>query len=327
VAVGRRSAPDPATANTALNRAEPTIPTRSSLWDDPWAVGAIGPGLVLLTGLGSWTLVRALMNPAPLPAPTQTIAVSPSPTVSPSVRPSPSPSPSPVADPVTFSQRLNLTDGKLVSRDGTLRSNETLNFVVPAQQGQELTASLTGEGVLMSVLAPNKDPVDARSTRVSNWQGELPFSGDYFVQLKTVKGITKSDFKLDVNLKSPPDPTPPSPAVKPSPIESPTNPTDNPTVQSQTVVIPPGQTGTQISDSTSPKVIKRYLVNAQQGQVLSARLGAGNATLVIRYPSGEAVEDASGVIQWNAQLPRTGDYQIDVVANGNTDFRLDINVQ
>ncbi|KAM3090117.1 protein kinase domain-containing protein [Phormidesmis sp. 146-35] len=322
MAVGRSPLADPATANTSINRAEPTIPTRSSLWDDPWAVGAIGTGLVLLTGLGSWTLVRTLMNPStPSPSPTQTIVASPSPTIKPT--PKPSPSPSPTSEPVAFSQRLNVADGKPVSRDGTLRANETLNFIVPGQQGQQLNAALTSEGVLMTVLAPNKEAVDDRSTRVSNWSGELPFTGDYFVQLRTVKGLAKSDFKLDVNLKTPAAPTPTvAPTASPDP-----DPGGNQTVETERVNIPSGQVGTQLSGNASPQVIKRYLVNAQKGQLLSARLRSGDATLTIRYPDGRPVEDASGTLQWQAQLPIGGDYQVDVVANGNTEFQLDINVQ
>lgn len=321
VAVGRRAAPDPAAANTRLtNRAEPTVPTRSSMWDDPWAVGAIGTGLVLLTGLGSWTLVRTLMNPAPTPTVTETIVVSPSPTISPSVRPSPSPT----SEPVAYSQRLNVADGNPAFKEGTLRSNETLNVIVSGQQGQQLNTSLNSEGVLLSVLAPNKEPVDDRASRVSNWSGELPYTGDYFLQLKTVKGLSKSDFKLNVSLKTPAAPTPPpvTPPVTPSP-----DPGSEPTVQTESVSIPSGQTGTQVSGRISPTAIKRYLVNAQQGQVLSARLSSGNATLRIRYPGGKPVEDGSGIVQWQAQLPRGGDYQIDVVANEETDFRLEINVQ
>ncbi len=219
VAVGRRANIDPTTLPTNLTRSDPTIPTRGSLWDDPWAVGAIGTGLVLLTGLGSWTLVRALMNPQPTPTPTpsQTIVATPSPTTSPSVRPSPSASPS--SEPVLYKQRLNLAPGENAAKNGTLRANETLSFVVPGQQGQTLSTALASEGVLLSVLAPNQDPVDDRASRVSRWEGELPFTGDYTIQLKTVKGIPKTDYKLDVALKAPPTPVP---STTPTPTPLPT---------------------------------------------------------------------------------------------------------
>ncbi len=319
VAVGRRANIDPALTPTNITRADPTSPTRSSLWDDPWAVGAIGTGLVLLTGLGSWTLVRALMNPpSPTPTPTQTIVVTPSPTITPSVRPSPTPSPS--SEPVIYKQRLNLTAGENAAKNGTLRANETLSFVVPGQQGETLSAALASEGVLLSVLAPNQEPVDDRANRVSRWDGELPFTGDYTIQLKTVQGIAKTPYKLNVNLKAPPAPVPPTPSPIPSPSV-------DPTVQSEQVSFPPGQTGTQISGQTTPAIVRRYLVNAQQGQTLNVQLNSGAATLAIRYPDGKLVEDSAGVVNWQAQLSKGGDYQIDVVASQDTDFQLDINVR
>ena len=319
VAVGRRADIDPTTTPTNLTRSDPTIPTRSSLWDDPWAVGAIGTGLVLLTGLGSWSLVRALMNPStPTPTPTQSIVATPSPTTTPSVRPSPTPSPS--SEPVIYKQRLNLAPGENASRNGTLKANETLNFVVPGQQGQTLSAALASEGVLLSVLAPNqRDPVDDRSSRVSRWDGELPFTGDYIIQLRTVQGISKTDYKLDVNLQAAPTPAP-SPSPSPSPSVT-------PTVQTERVSFPAGRTGAQVNGQTTPSVTRRYLVNAQQGQSLSVQLNSGAATLAIRYPNGKLVEDSSGVVNWQGQLSRSGDYQIDVIASQDTDFQFDVNVR
>ncbi len=322
VAVGRRADLDPTTTPTNITRSDPSLPTRGSLWDDPWAVGAIGTGLVLLTGLGSWTLVRALMNPpAPTPTPTQTIVVSPSPTITPSVRPSPTPSPS--TQPVNYQQRLNLAAGENAAKNGTLRSNETLSFVVPGQQGETLSAALGSEGVLLSVLAPNQDPVDDRASRVSRWDGELPFTGDYTIELKTVKGIPKTDYKLNVNLKAPPTPTP---TLTPTPTPTPTQGV-TPTVQTEQVSFPAGQTGAQIVGKTTPAIVRRYLVNAQKGQTLSVQLNSGAATLAIRYPNGKLVEDSSGVVNWQAQLSKSGDYQIDVIANQETDYQLDVNVR
>jgi serine/threonine-protein kinase len=83
----------------------------------------------------------------------------------------------------------------------------------------------------------------------------------------------------------------------------------------------------QVSARTSPQRIKRYLVNVQQGQVLKADIQPGGATLDIRYPDGTLVEDASGVLSWQAQVPRAGEYQIDVIAPEDTPFTLDISVR
>ncbi|MBD1843740.1 serine/threonine protein kinase [Cyanobacteria bacterium FACHB-63] len=312
VAVGHR---DPSTvAPTNLQTRDSSVPTRSSFWDDPWAVFAIGTGLVLLTGLGAWTITRALMNanqPIASPTPTPTITTSPTPTKTPTPRPSPTPTPTP--SPVSYSQQLDLSGGT-INRSGTLRSNETLNFIVPATQGQRLNTSLGSEGVLLSVLAPNGDPVDNAASRVSNWAGELPFTGNYTVQLRTVKGIPKSDFKLNVTLQTP---TPPSPSVSPSP---------NPVVIEEVITIPQGQTGTQVSNTVDTNTTRRYLINVRANQALSLNISQG-AKFTVRYPSGETVEDAVNLRTWQGIVPRGGAYQVDVTSDRETNFTLSVDAK
>ncbi|MGG6269952.1 protein kinase domain-containing protein [Leptolyngbya sp. AN03gr2] len=316
VAIGHQN---PSTvARTNVQRPnDPSVPSRSSLWDDPWAVFAIGTGLVLLTGLGAWTITRALMNanqPIASPTPSPTITASPKPTTSPTNRPSPSPSPTPT--PVTFSQQLDLSSGS-VTRSGTLRSNETLELIVPANQGQRLNTSLGGEGVLLSVLAPNRDPVDNAANRVTNWSGELPFNGNYTIQLRTVKGIPKSDFKLNVALQ-----TPPSPSPTPSPSPSPTN----PTVSEQVIGIPQGQTGVQVSGTVNPSTTRRYIINVRPNQTLSLDLSQG-ARFTLRYPDGRPVEDAANLQNWQGIVPTGGGYQIDVTSDRETSFTLGVDAK
>ncbi len=316
VAIGHRSANSSLEPTAFQNRAEPTIPSRSSIFDDPLAVLAIGAGLVLLTGLGAWTITRTLLNssqPAPSPTPTETIA-SPTPSVTPTTRPS-SPSPTPSAEPVTYSQQLDLSSGT-ATRNATLRSNETLNFIVPAQQGQRLSTNLSSEGVLLSVLAPNRDPVDNNANRVSNWSGELPFTGNYTIQLRTVKGIPKSDFKLNVSLQTP------SPSPSPSPTESPL---PSPSINVTPIVFAPGETGTVLRGTASPQITQRFTLNAKRNQLVNLQISG--ATFTVRYPNGNPVEDATNLSNWRAQLPRSGVYQIDVTADRSTNFTLNVDVR
>ncbi|WNZ45526.1 serine/threonine-protein kinase [Leptolyngbya boryana CZ1] len=313
LAVGRRDSTT--VAPTSLqNRNDPSIPSRSSLWDDPWAVLAIGTGLVLLTGLGAWTITRALMTPAPIASPTPT-ATTPSPSPTKTATPKPSPTTTPSPDPVTYSQRLDFVQGA-ATRSGTLKSNETLNFIVPANQGQQLNASLGGgEGVLLSVLAPNRDPVDSASNRVSNWAGELPFTGDYIIQLRTVKGIPKSDFKLNVNLQTPA----PSPSPSPSPTAS-------PSIVEAVIEIPQGQTGTKVSERVDALTTRRYLINVRAKQSLALTLTPGTR-FTVRYPDGSPVEDATNLQRWSAIVPKGGSYQVDVTSDAPAEFTLTVDVQ
>jgi serine/threonine-protein kinase len=53
----------------------------------------------------------------------------------------------------------------------------------------------------------------------------------------------------------------------------------------------------------------------------------GAVTLNIRYPDGRPVENASGVVTWNARIFEGGEYQIDVLADQSTDFTLGLSVQ
>jgi serine/threonine protein kinase len=320
MAVGRRPDPMGYSTNTP-NRADPVIPTptatRSSLWDDPWAVGAIGLGLVLLTGVGSWVIVSLVRN-------NQQVQVTPSATVttvtpSPTVSNSPSPSPSPTTnntEPVVVTRRLDIGSNTTITIPGSLRANETVNYVLSAQGGQQLSTALTGEGVLLTVLAPDNEPIDNSARRRQQWQGKLPFDGSYTIQLSPVKGAADRNYKLEVTL------TTPSPS--PSPTTPPTS------VDQQTV--PPGEfeqgTVTRTGNVT-PNVIRRYLVNLQQGQTLRAEVFSdGGANLTFRFPEaagGQPIPDMSGTAG-EIQAPYNGLYQIDVSSSREVGYTLELNL-
>ncbi len=316
MAVGHQPEPEP-----PLQRPDPVIDEpRTSFGDDPLAILAIGTGLVVVTGIAAWSIVRAVLNPPspPEPIPTQSVTATPIP--SPTATPA-SPRPKPTPEPVTYSQRLDLQPGTKLIRDGSLKANETINYVITGQQGDQLTALLNGDGVLMNMLGPNKDPLGPNARRVSFWQGSLPFDGSYIIQLRPVRGLSRSDYRLELTLSSAPQPSP-SPTFSPTPTPPP-----EPTIDTQRVRFPPGSNGTLISGQTTPAVIRRYLVNARRGQILSVRVVSGSVTLDIRYPGGRLVEDASNVLSWESELPSDGDYMIDVVANQSDQYRVDVNIR
>jgi serine/threonine protein kinase len=316
VAVGRRAAE----STYVPDRGERDTSERSSLWDDPWAIGAIGTGLVLLTGIGSWTLFRRVLEPQPLPTvtPTETIVATPStPKPTPTATLTPTPTPT---EAVTYSQKMDLAPGKSDFRKGTLLANQTLNIVIPGQQGDRLRVALKDkEGVLFTVLAPNNEPVDDRAKRVPIWEGELPFTGDYTVQLKTTQGLAKGDFNLDVSRQA--AVAPPSPS--PSPVTTP-SPDGKVTLQVERALAA-NETSKVLTGQINPSIVRRYLVNTQAGQTLSTKLTQGSAVLKIYYPDGRPIEDLDPkAVSWSGQLPKGGDYQIDVVTAQDTDFRLEI---
>lgn len=318
LAVGRPLEPTaPVNVNRPPRNLDPVIPPPSdeSVWDNPWAVIGIGTGLAIVTGIGAWAVVSAILNtsqptPVPTPTPTPTVSITPTPT------------PTPTNQPVEFSQRLNIAAGSASTAEGNLKANETVTYIVAGQQGEVLSTALSGEGVLMTVLGPNQDPVDDRASRIPGWQGTLPYTGDYYIQLSPVRGVSDSDYKLSVSLEPAPAPTPtPTPTPSPSP-----SPSTEPEVNTERLEIPEGQTETEVSGQAGEALIQRYLVNASSGQLMTVELTKGAATLNVYSPNGELIEDASGVVYWQAQLPDGGDYIIEVVANRDVDFTLKVSV-
>ena len=315
VAVGHR--PDLIESSTRKpersNRVIPA-PTNREIWDNPWALFVIGIGVALFSGIGSWTLVSSILannnqRPAPQTFPSPIISATPTPT------PTTSDTPTPSTEPVNHNEQLNVATGVATSVESTLKANETINYTFSGELGQQLSAILAEEGVLLTVLGPNQEPIDDKAERVTRYQGTLPLTGDYVIRLSPVQEVGESNYKLNLRLDSPVEPTP--------------TPTPTPTFDVQTINFNPGETATQVSGQTKPQLLKRYLLNAQEGQLVSVAVEQGSVTLDIRYPDGQLVENASKLLNWKAPVPRSGEYQIDVIAiqDQDADFTLDVSVR
>ncbi len=332
MAVGRR--PEPPSSGR-----DPRIPEPASdaLTDNPWVVIGIGTALALVAGLGAWAITSSLTNnrqneqvaqtpletPLTTPLPTATETLSPTPSPTPTPTPTPTPATTQAPQSTTASARLALQPGKSLLRSGTLKANSTVNYIIRGEQNERLSATLAGEGVLMTVIAPDQNPVSDQAVRVQRWDGKLPLSGEYTLQLRPVKGVSNSDYKLTINSEVPPTPTPtPTPAPTPTPTS--TQPVE---YQSESVSLPGGLGSIELLGRTSPRQIQRYLVNVKKGQTLAVKVPQTVAASVdVRYPNGKLIPDASGAKVWQAIVPRDGVYKIDVIAPKRTDFALNISV-
>lgn len=316
VAVGR-----PPESNNRPNQPAAVIPApaKREIWENPWAIAASVICVATVAGFSSWLLFSYLIaNKQRTQAPPQAF---PSPLVSESPTPTPTattPTPTPSStEPTSYSQHLNLTVGEATTVEASLKANATINYTFSAEQGQQLSTALAEEGVLLTVLGPNQEPIDDGARRVTRYQGTLPFTGDYTVQLSPVQGVTESNYKLNLSLESP---------ALPTPTPTPT-PTVTPTVSVES--ISPGETTTEISGQTSPQQIKRYSVNVQAGQLLSVDVKEGVVALSMRSPDGQLVKDACTLLTCQVRVPGAGEYQIDVVANQEqeSDFILNVSLK
>jgi serine/threonine protein kinase len=268
VAVGRR--PDalqpPAPPNRPNHRPDPVIPEpqTSSVLDNPLAIGAIGSAVVILAGFGSWAIVSSLRNQpqAPLPeAPPQTF---PSPVITGGTTLTPTPTPTETAtnnEPITSTRRLNFGTSNTTSVDGKLKANETIQYTFNAEEGQQLTALLSQEsGVLLTVFSPNQEPIDNAAKQVTFYQGTLPVTGRYTIELTPAPGISEADYTLKVGLENIAKPTPTElPTETPTVTPTETPPTDKPPIVTPTetppTVIPPTEPPTQPPTEEPPTPI------------------------------------------------------------------------
>lgn len=287
----------------------------------------------MLAGIGGWSLMNAFLNrdnqPPPIPQdfPSPTVSnPQPTPTPTPSTIPTPTPTPTINNQPITYSQSLSLVTGETTSVESSLKADSTVNYTFKGEQGQQLSASLEKEGVLITILAPSQLPIGQEAVRVTRYQGTLPTSGEYTIRLSPVEGVIQSNYKLNLSLENPVVATP-TPSQTESTAPSPS--VEVPTVETETISFADNQTATEVSGRTAGrKQIKRYLVNVEKNQQLSVAVTKGAVTLDIRDPNGELLEDASRLLNWQGQVPKSGEYQIDVVPipDKEIDFTLDVSV-
>lgn len=160
----------------------------------------------------------------------------------------------------------------------------------------------------MTVLGPDGTPVNQQSTQVPQWQGKLPYDGDYTVQVTPVAGLQQSKYSLVLSSSNEGQPSP-SPSAG---------------YDIERVTLTPGD-NLQLVGDTSPQKIKRYIVNLQRGQQLKLDVPqANNVSLDIRGPAGRLIE--SGVKYWQGQAPRNGEYKIDVIAQQPQNFSVNLSL-
>ncbi|AFY32403.1 serine/threonine-protein kinase [Calothrix sp. PCC 7507] len=235
IAVGRR--PD-LVAPAASNKPNPIIPPsdKSSILDNPLAIGAIGSAVVILAGFGSWALVSSIRSQSQAPSPETPPQTFPSPVIpSGSTLFSPTPTSTPTSsEPTRLSKRLIFGASNIAAVENTIKENQVIQYTFSAQKGLKLTTFVDpGSSILLTVLGANQQPIDDQAKQVPFYEGTLPVTGRYTIELSLVPGISESDYTLNVALEKLAQPIPTS---IPTPVEIPTNsPTPIPT---ETIKIP-----------------------------------------------------------------------------------------
>ncbi|MEZ2232207.1 hypothetical protein [Microcoleus sp.] len=138
--------------------------------------------------------------PSPTPTLTPTLSgvpqlASPSPSASPF--PSPSVSPSPAAQ-TDVTERVSFEPGAIgVTLRNTLPDNKSKRYLLECNSGQSMTLKVEEGKVSAAIIAPNGEKVGTANS-TSPWQGQLPSSGDYTIELS---GDNKANYGVKIEVK------------------------------------------------------------------------------------------------------------------------------
>jgi serine/threonine-protein kinase len=180
----------------------PKYKQRNELWTHPLVLIVTGGVVILIPFMLFKNFMPGEIKIKPLPTPTTTPSVASSP--SPATVPSSEPPSVPVQPSAQVSTELvALTPGQpALIKENYLTANQIVSYqlsgLLPTQQ---LTVKIEGNAHL-SVLAPNKVPVDFKAQKVSSWQGTVPTAGDYYVEVMLPQGTTSGNFRLSLAASS-----------------------------------------------------------------------------------------------------------------------------
>ncbi len=199
--------------------------------------------------------------------------------------------------------RINfLTGATTGSVTGTIQAGETMTYVLGAMQGQPMIVMTNSynNDVTMSIKTQGGTSILSASSKLSNWQGALPTTEDYYISV--YGGATAENFTLSVEI--------------PSRIKFAAG-ADSATVSGKTVG------GDNIA----------YTIFASQGQNMKVNLngvGSNAALTIYGFSDGQPyTRSVTGATDFNMKLPLTQDYIIEVVpmAGAVVNYTLVINIK
>jgi serine/threonine-protein kinase len=199
-------------------------------------------------------------------------------------------------------QQIQFPPGKISTvLKGSLQDNELQPFVLKGAQGQIMTATLDGAGVTMNLLRSNQEAVDSAAYQTRSWTGQLPADDQYLIQ---VSG--SGAYSLDVAI---------TPASRPTEEET------------QRVAFAKGMNGTTVTGQIAPNQVRRYLLKANQGQILSLKVLQGAINLSAIAPNGLRIGgSATNSKNWQGRIPTNGNYVIEVTTQKPGDYVLSLEV-
>ncbi|MFN3361243.1 MAG: protein kinase domain-containing protein [Pseudanabaenaceae cyanobacterium] len=279
-----------------------------------WLLGILA---VLLAGLASWVVFSLLSS-----RPQHNATTAPPPPSTPT-------KPTSILKDLKFGDPLNWSDPNKATVTDRINPGEKIIYRLTAKKGQVMTASLTGANLQMTLLYEDQKPIDDRSSDLTlgYWQGQLPASGAYFVEITLLENSTPQEFRLEVTLVNPeppppPPPTPPPSAEAPPPAQQPEPPKPEPEIINETIEFLPGSNGTAVGGTIQPQQVFNYQLQLTAEQKVAIAY-EGEVSVEVYDPNGVLLADDRDGNPKSFQTTMAGVYKIVVTGTSKpTDFRL-----
>jgi hypothetical protein len=191
--------------------------------------------------------------------------------------------------------------GTSATQTGTLPSGGIARYVLRAQAGQVMTATVTSgvPPVVLGITGADGVVLLPVSSFSQTWTGTLPTTQDYYLDLNAPTESV-SQYELAVTI---------APLGPPSSVEQPT---PAPT----RVQFPPGGISTTVTGSLAPSGRASYVLGIQAGQTLTAEVTAsqGEAALIVYGGDGTVLQSPMGGLpSFSGVVPTTQDYILEVM--------------
>ncbi|MBE9143319.1 hypothetical protein [Planktothrix mougeotii] len=207
---------------------------------------------------------------------------------------------------------------------GQIRQGNYLAYQFPAKAGQQLNYR-TEDNLCIWVYAPDRQQIKTK---------DLPQTGQYTLVLTALKGATTFDLKMNLSSRGvtgtqPLQPLPPFANASTTSTSSPT-PTPSISPQANTsperVTFDPGTTGTTLTGAIKPAEKRQYKLECAAGQKMSLDVQQGTVDINILDPNSQIIGTIKDSKNWQGELPKSGDYVIEVSASKAADFKLNVDV-
>ncbi len=205
-------------------------------------------------------------------------------------------------------ERINFAPGTNSAQlVGQVDENSFHTYLLAAVAGQRMQARVASpyNNVYLTVVSPFGSPLARAQAGAQSFDGILPETGDYTLQVSAPAGTALTTYLLNVTVTTP-TPTPLPPTAVPG---------------YQRIHFAPGAVSAQVNGQVDGTGFDGYLLEAHAGQRMQIILSSptGNVFLTVVSPFGSPLARAqNGVQSFDQILPETGDYRLEVSAPAGT---------